>query len=132
MKSIYKISLSFFILILLSTHPCAAQDETPTKQFELENGFKVFLYEKHTLPFINCAIAVNLGTKDESDETSGLVHILEHYILFRGTELRSGTQISQDIRRNGAYFNAHTGLDLAVFEISLPSEHTEFALKNQK
>jgi predicted Zn-dependent peptidase len=77
-------------------------------------------------------VAVNLGTKDESDETSGLVHILEHYILFRGTQLRSGAQISQDIRRHGAYFNAHTGLDLAVFEISLPSEHADFALKNQK
>ncbi len=132
MRGIYKISVSFFILILLSTHFCAAQDETPTKQFELKNGFKVFLYEKHTLPLINCAIAVNLGTKDESDETSGLVHILEHYILFRGTELRSGTQISQDIRRHGAHFNAYTGLDLAVFVISLPSKHTEFALKNQK
>ncbi len=77
-------------------------------------------------------VAVNVGTKDESDETSGLVHILEHYILFRGTQLRSGTQISQDIRRHGAYFNAHTGLDLAVFEISLPSEHADFALQNQK
>ncbi|MGD8537013.1 MAG: pitrilysin family protein, partial [Candidatus Aminicenantes bacterium] len=88
--------------------------------------------QKHTLPLINCVVAVNVGTKDESEETSGLVHILEHYILFRGTQLRSGTQVSQDIRRHGAYFNAHTGLDLAVFEISLPSEHADFALKNQK
>lgn len=127
-----KITAFIFVCVLLLAPLCAAQDETPTKQFELENGFKVFLYEKHTLPLINCAIAVNLGTKDESDETSGLVHILEHYILFRGTELRSGTQISQDIRRYGAHFNAYTGLDLAVFVISLPSEHTEFALKNQK
>lgn len=107
-------------------------EKIPTKQFELKNGFKVFLYEKHTLPLINIAIAVNLGTKDESEKTSGLVHILEHYILFRGTEFRSGTKISQDIRRHGAYFNAHTGFDLAVFEISLPAEYSDFALNNQK
>lgn len=126
--------ISFFILVsvLLIAPFCAAQENNQSKEYELENGLRVFLYEKHTLPLLNCVVAVNLGTKDESEETSGLVHILEHYILFRGTQLRSGTQISQDIRRHGAYFNAHTGLDLAVFEISLPSEHADFALKNQK
>jgi len=123
-------AITLFCLLLIS--PLIPQDKTPTKQFELNNGLKIFLYEKHTLPLINMAIAVNLGTKDESEKTSGLVHILEHYILFRGTEFRSGTEISQDIRRHGAYFNAHTGLDLAVFEISLPAEYADFALKNQK
>ncbi len=127
-----KITAIIFVCVLLLAPLCTAQDEASNKQFELENGLRVFLYERHTHPLIHCAIAVNLGTKDESEETSGLVHILEHYILLRGTEFRSGNQISQDIRRHGAYFNAHTGIDLSVFEISLPSEHAEFALKNQK
>ena len=127
-----KITAFIFVCVLLLAPLCTAQDNIQTKEYELENGLRVFLYEKHSLPLINCSVAVNVGTKDESDETSGLVHILEHYILFRGTQIRSGTQISQDIRRHGAYFNAHTGLDLAVFEISLPSEHADFALKNQK
>jgi len=127
-----RIAVSLIINCLLIIFLGHAQEETSTKNFELENGLKVFLYERHTLPLVNVAIAVNLGTKDESEESSGLVHILEHYILFRGSESRSGTQVGQDIRRHGAYFNAHTGLDLAVFEISLPSEHTDFALKNQK
>jgi predicted Zn-dependent peptidase len=78
------------------------------------------------------AIAVNVGSKDERDESSGLVHLLEHCILFRGTESRSGSEISRDIRRHGAYFNAHTGHDLSLFEISLPSEYADFALENQK
>ncbi|MDH5468457.1 MAG: insulinase family protein [Candidatus Aminicenantes bacterium] len=127
-----KTAVALIINCLLIISLGQAQEEARTKNFELENGLQVFLYERHNLPLINIAIAVNLGTKDESEESSGLVHILEHYILFRGTALRSGTQVSQDIRRHGAYFNAHTGLDLAVFEISLPSEHAEFALKNQK
>lgn len=127
-----RIAVSLIIGCLLTISFGLAQEEARTKNFELENGLQVFLYERHILPLVNVVIAVNLGTKDESEESSGLVHILEHYILFRGTALRSGTQVSQDIRRHGAYFNAHTGLDLAVFEISLPSEHVEFALKNQK
>ena len=121
--------LLFFCLLLIT--PTNSQDKTQ-KYFELENGLKIYLYEKHTLPLVNLVFAVNLGTKDESEETNGIVHILEHYILFRGTEFRSGEEISQDIRRHGAYFNAHTSLDLATFEISLPSEFADFALKNQK
>ena len=93
---------------------------------------EVFLYERHTLPLLNMVMAVNLGSKDESEETNGLVHLLEHYILFRGTKSRSSEQITQDIRRHGAYFNAHTGRDMALFEISIPSEYSDFALENQK
>ena len=128
-KFIFGTVLISFCLLFIT--PSSSQHENQ-KYFELDNGLKIFLYEKHTLPLINLVFAVNLGTKDESDETSGLVHILEHYILFRGTEFRSGPEISQDIRRHGAYFNAHTSLDLATFEISLPSEHADFALRNQK
>ncbi|HEA64773.1 MAG TPA: insulinase family protein [Candidatus Aminicenantes bacterium] len=129
-KFIFAATILIFCLLFIFLS--YSQEKDQTKYFELDNGLKIFLYEKHTLPLINLVFAVNLGTKDESDETSGLVHILEHYILFRGTEFRSGPEISQDIRRHGAYFNAHTSLDLATFEISLPSEHADFALRNQK
>jgi zinc protease len=109
-----------------------SQENAQVKEFDLENGLKIFLYKRERLPLVNLAFAVNLGSKDETDETNGLVHILEHYILFRGTEIQSGEEITQDIRRHGAYFNAHTEHDLAVFEMSIPSEYVDFALKNQK
>ena len=123
-----------FIAFLIVSSIFAQEDEQEalTKSFELDNGLKVFLYEKHTLPLVNCVFAVNVGSKDETDEDSGLVHILEHYILFRGTHQRSGEDIGQDMRRHGAYFNAHTGRDLSMFEITLPSEHMQFALENLK
>lgn len=109
-----------------------SQDKEIEKKFVLENGLKVFLYERHNLPLVHIVAAVNAGSKDETDETNGLVHLLEHYILFRGTEARSGSDIAGDIRRHGAYFNAHTGQDLAIFEISLPAESADFGLTNQK
>jgi zinc protease len=120
----------FWGLVILGKGTPASEEVA--KSFELGNGLKVFLLEKHEWPLVNAVAAVNLGAKDETAETSGLVHILEHYILFRGTELRSGSQVSQDVRRHGAYFNAHTGEDLALFEISIPSEDADFALHNQK
>jgi predicted Zn-dependent peptidase len=104
----------------------------PERSFVLDNGLKVFLYEKRDLPLFHLVTGFNAGSKDETEETNGLVHLLEHCILFRGTSVRSGAEIGADIRRHGAYFNGHTGQDLAVFEISLPAEHAEFALRNQK
>lgn len=106
--------------------------EVAAKYLVLDNGLKVFLLEKRNVPLVNVAAAVGLGSKDETAETSGLVHVLEHSILFRGTETRSGSEISRDIRRHGAYFNAHTGQDLAFFEISVPASASDFALGNQK
>jgi len=100
--------------------------------FVLENGLKVILYEKHDVPLIHISAAINVGSKDEPSGSRGLVHLLEHCILFRGTEFRSGVEIGRDIRGNGAYFNAHTSQDLATFEISLPSDRADFGLSNQK
>jgi predicted Zn-dependent peptidase len=124
---------ALFIFLFMCLHFSGEEsEETEFAQFTLENGMKVFLYERHALPLLNIVFSFDLGTKNESEETNGLVHILEHYILFRGTEMRTGEEIGHDIRAHGAYFNAHTGRDLATFELSLPSEFTDFALENQK
>jgi zinc protease len=117
--------------VFFCSHGFGGDDKTE-KQFTLDNGLKVFLYERHNQPLVNIVAAVNAGSKDETDETSGLVHLLEHYILFRGTELRSGSEVARDVRRHGGYFNAHTGQDLAIFEIVLPSEFSDFGLNNQR
>jgi len=100
--------------------------------FALDNGMSVFLYEKHDLPLVHIVLGFNVGSKDETDGTNGLVHLLEHCILFRGTATRTGAQVVTDIRRHGAYFNGNTGPDLAVFEISLPADQADFGLRNQK
>lgn len=126
-------ALLFFLCFPLSLiFPSQANNSERTKQFKLDNGLKVFLYERHSIPLINLAFAVNCGSKDETAETSGIVHILEHYIMFRGTEKRSGDEVAQQIREHGAYFNAHTSRDLAFFEMVLPSENGDFGLELQK
>ena len=129
-KSFYVVLIGIFV-ISSSTH-ADQTGETKFEDFELDNGMKVILYERHSLPLLNIVFGFDVGSKNETDETNGLIHILEHYILFRGTEMRTGEEIGKDIRSHGAYFNAHTGRDLATFELSLPSEYADFALENQK
>lgn len=125
--------LAAFLLTALSWFsPLPGGPEEAARYFTLDNGMKVFLLEKHDLPLVNAAAAVGVGSRNETAENSGVVHILEHYVLFRGTQARSGSEISRDIRRHGAYFNAHTGQDIAYFEISVPAPAADFALNNQK
>ena len=129
----FKKRLVCLLFTIVSVPPAfAGRAEIPEKYFVLDNGLKIFLYERHNVPLVHIVAAVNAGSKDETDATSGLAHLLEHYILFRGTEVRSGSQVAQDIRRHGGYFNAHTSQDLATFELSLPAEYAEFGLRNQK
>jgi zinc protease len=128
-----RVAVFLSALFLSAAGALLASSEKPSgRSFVLPNGLRVFLYEKHDLPLLNIALTVNAGVKDETPETNGLAHLLEHCILFRGTEFRSGTEVGRDIRRHGAYFNASTGPDLFLFEISLPSEYAEFALRNQR
>ncbi len=98
----------------------------------LKNGMKFFVMERHTLPLVSLVIAVNVGSKDEDDSTRGFTHLLEHLILFRSTDSKSGEEIGYRMRKHGAYFNAHTGRDFTTFEISLPSEYLDFALEIYK
>ncbi|MCX6559993.1 MAG: pitrilysin family protein [Candidatus Aminicenantes bacterium] len=122
------------LLILFLTAPAVRSQAAAAKDraFTLDNGLRVILLERRTLPLINIVAAVGAGTKDETDAASGVTHLLEHVILFRGTEVRSGSEVAADIRRHGAYFNAHTGPDIATFELTSPVEYADFALRNQK
>jgi zinc protease len=119
-------------VVWLAIIPLVLSAADPGRYFVLDNGLRVFLYEKHGLPLVHVVTGFDVGSKNETDETNGLVHLLEHCVLFRGTSSRSGREVSADIRRHGAYFNASTGPDLSLFEISLPAEYAEFALRNQK
>lgn len=101
-----------------------ASAEGPGRSFTLDNGLRVFLYEKRDIPLLHLAAGFDVGAKDETDATSGLVHLLEHALLFRSGAADRGA----DMRRHGAYFNGHTSQDLSVFEISLPSSEAGYAL----
>lgn len=121
-----------FLAAFLTAHPLFSSPAEVSKFFSLDNGLRIFLLEKRDVPLLNIATAVNLGSKDETAETNGLVHILEHCILFRGTEARAGGDAGLGARSHGAYFNAHTDQDLSLFEISLPAAEADFALRHQR
>lgn len=137
-KNLKTILIITFTLILL---PCLwpnqagekkeeAKNPPPTERFGiLGNGLSVFVKQRDNLPLANIVFAVNVGSKNETSDTSGLVHLLEHMLLLGETESYTTADLNREMRKHGAHFNAHTSHDVMTFEISLPAQYWEFGLK---
>ncbi len=110
----------------------AAAKPAPSSYFVLDNGLQVLLQEKHDLPLTGMTLAIDLGTKDESEATSGYAHLLEHMLLFgAGAGADSEARLA-DLRRHGVAHNAHTDHDLMTFEVSCPAEESAWALEQMR
>ncbi|HHI03766.1 MAG TPA: insulinase family protein [candidate division Zixibacteria bacterium] len=96
---------------------------------KLDNGLKVMIMENHQVPQVNISTTVKVGAKNETDFFHGATHLLEHLILFRGTEEMTGEELGDAMKAHGAYFNGYTSADWTDFVISLPRENLDFALK---
>ena len=59
--------------------------EDKVKEFELDNGMKFLVVERHEAPVVFCAVAFKVGAIYEGPGTTGISHLLEH-MLFKGTE----------------------------------------------
>ena len=94
----------------------------------LDNGLKVMILENHQVPQVSISTTIKVGAKNESDFFDGATHLLEHLILFRGTEKMTGEQVGEAMKKHGAYFNGYTSPDWTDFVISLPKDNLEFAL----
>jgi zinc protease len=82
----------------------------------LDNGMDVVLVENHSVPMIAANIIFKVGSRDETWNTWGSAHFLEH-MLFNGTKNRTQEEIYAAFDRIGAYDNAHTGSDFTDFMV---------------
>lgn len=88
----------------------------------LNNGMDVVLVENRSIPMIVCNIVIKVGARDESWETWGATHFLEH-LLFNGTTNRSQEEIYAEFDRLGAWHNAHTGSHFTDFMLLVSDEN---------
>lgn len=95
----------------------------------LDNGLKVMILENHQVPQVNISTTIKVGAKNETDFFDGSTHLLEHLILFRGTEKMTGEEVGNAMKSHGAYFNGYTSSDWTDFVITLPSDNLDFALQ---
>jgi len=60
---------------------------------------------------------------------NGATHLLEHLILFRGTEKMTGSRLANAIEKSRCLFYGWTNTDWTDFVITLPSEYLDLDWK---
>lgn len=68
-----------------------------------------------------------VGGRDEVDAQAGVSHFLEH-LLFKGTETRTGREISESIEAVGGELNAHTSHEHTAFYARVPAGAADIGL----
>ena len=98
------------------------------ERFTLSNGLTVLLKEEHAHKIASVQVWVKTGSIHEGEMLgAGLSHFLEH-MLFKGTDRRSGEEITRSVQAAGAYINAYTTFDRTVYYIETPSEEIALAV----
>jgi predicted Zn-dependent peptidase len=115
------ISSSKFLTLLLILTACRheSSDRSPAMRV-LDNGLRVIVVDDPASTVVSAVVSIHSGSADEDSSESGAAHFLEHVILFRGTEHRTGEAVLDSMRHTGAYFNGHTAHDWTTFEINTP------------
>ena len=86
----------------------------------LANGLTVLIRRDTSAPVVAIVTQVKAGYFDETDDVSGIAHVLEH-MFFKGTERRGVGEIAKETKASGGYLNAHTIYDNTTYFTVLPA-----------
>jgi zinc protease len=86
-------------------------------QFELDNGMKVVLVEKHTLPIIATQIILDAGSLREPAAKAGLANVTAS-LLSEGTATMSGAEIARRMDDLGAQFGTSGAFSAAFVSLT--------------
>ena len=91
------------------------------KETKLENGLQIIAERYPSAPSQAVGFFVRTGSRDETDDISGVSHFLEH-MVFKGTDRRSAMDLNLEFDRMGARYNAFTSQESTVYYAEVLSE----------
>ncbi|HTW84983.1 MAG TPA: pitrilysin family protein [Candidatus Sulfotelmatobacter sp.] len=94
----------------------------------LDNGLRVVVVEDHAAPVAEVEVWYRFGSADETPGKTGLAHALEH-MMFRGTTTLSAGALDEWTAGLGASINAQTTTESTHFEMQVPADRLEPALR---
>lgn len=108
------------------THdPDSAQPQTHLTT--LDNKLRV-ASENWGSPTCTVGLFLDVGSRYDTDATSGISHFLEH-VAFKGTNKRSQKDIEAQADERGAYLKAHTGRELAALLVKCHRKDIPWAVE---
>ena len=96
----------------------------------LANGLTVLVRRDSSAPVVAIVTYVRAGYFDETDDVSGIAHVLEH-MYFKGTPTRGVGEIARETKAAGGYLNAATIYDHTVYYTVLPASGLKTGLDVQ-
>lgn len=81
---------------------------------QLDNGLTLIAETMESACSTALGFFVRTGSRDETEEVSGVSHFLEH-MMFKGTKKRSALDVNLEFDRMGAQYNAFTSEENTVY-----------------
>lgn len=106
------------------------KQETENQDFfthTLDCGLRIICAQSPT-QVVYAGLAVDAGTRDESDSESGMAHFTEH-MSFKGTPRLSARQVSARMESVGGDLNAYTGKEETFFYTTFLRQHLDRAVR---
>jgi predicted Zn-dependent peptidase len=101
--------------------------ETIYKKTVLSNGIRVVTEYMPHVRSVSIGAWIEAGSRDETPETNGISHFLEH-MVFKGTVSRSSAAIAESLESVGGSLNAFTGKEVTCFYANILDENIELAV----
>ncbi|MGD2094536.1 MAG: pitrilysin family protein [Phycisphaerales bacterium] len=92
------------------------------KRKQLANGLDIIGEINKSAKSAAVGFFVRTGSRDETEQVSGVSHFLEH-MLFKGTEKLSALEVNEAFDRTGAQFNAGTSEEYTVYYAAVLPEY---------
>lgn len=94
----------------------------------LDNGLRLFFVPVRSVQSVSVGIFVNIGSRYEPKQISGISHFIEH-MLFKGTKQRPNSRvIAEAIEGIGGVTNAYTSTETTVYYTKVAANQTTTAI----
>lgn len=92
------------------------------KKVILDNGVRVVLERMSSLKSVALGVWATVGSRYEGRDEAGLSHFIEH-MMFKGTQKRTASKISNEIDALGGEMNAFTTHESTAFYVKVLDQH---------
>ncbi len=96
--------------------------------YQLPNGLRVLLKERHQARSVSYRVGVNIGQVDYPCGQKETPHFLEH-LLFNGTSTLTEPELDDIVEEHGGSWNAYTNEESTDYELDIFSKHALLGLE---
>ncbi|HEU4584836.1 MAG TPA: pitrilysin family protein [Gemmatimonadaceae bacterium] len=132
-KSKWHAAIALLAIAAYVAHPPALRAQRATLESiihrqTLDNGMDLVVVENHAVPIATVEVVVKTGAMSQTPDDQGVPHLFEH-MLFKGYRGSGGRPFLQETATLHAAYNGTTSQEQVTYYLTLPSSHTDDAIR---